>query len=341
MGEVDPSESEARTLYEGKPLDVKAAESFFTAVTPTQLAALAESILSAEQRPARMMLELVGDTDCSWANACTSLRDGANFKKEVLEMEAAKYVTRKSIERFEALGKLDPQDLQDGDPAAFAMSVYLEAIIWAAREKLGMNEVPLVVPLAIDEEPPLWPMTIGIKEIPVALSDALKWRRTPLFLCNGKAQIVDTYFTYQSCSLIEAKWILKEVDVKREMDVDQMRERLRRRLVAGLKFGQPIHISMGKSAVNLKTKYCTDTELPEGLFKQDLWFQRSTYSKIIREADLADWPGAFPGRMRYDSASYVFVTSDFSLESAKEFLPSVLPYFTDMAIIEVDPSSIN
>merc|ERR1711988_1091627 len=123
-----------------------------------------------------------------------------------------------------------------------------------------MNEAPLIVPPAIDEEPPPWPITVGIKAIPEALSDALKWKRTPLFLCNGKVQTVDTYFTYQSCSLIDAKWILNKVDVKKEMDVNQMRERLRTRLVTGLKFGQPIHISMGNSAVMLKTKYCRDTE---------------------------------------------------------------------------------
>merc|ERR1712146_360153 len=132
------------------------------------------------------MLELVGDKDYSWANACTSLRDGANFKKEVLEMEGAKYVTRRSIERFDALGSLDPKNLQDKDPAAFAMSVYLEAIIWAAKETFGMNQAALIVAPAVDEEPPLWPITISFTEIPAALSDALKWKRTPLFLCNGK-----------------------------------------------------------------------------------------------------------------------------------------------------------
>uniref|UniRef100_A0A7S2AX18 Uncharacterized protein n=1 Tax=Alexandrium andersonii TaxID=327968 RepID=A0A7S2AX18_9DINO len=108
-----------------------------------------------------------------------------------------------------------------------------------------------------------------------------------------------------------------------------------------MKFGQPIHVCMSNSAVTLKEKYCSETEFPEALFSMDLWFQKERYSKVIREEDLKDWPGAFPGRMRDDEASYCFITTDFSMESAKEFLPPVLPHFESMAIIEIDPTGVN
>merc|ERR1740130_1615382 len=101
-------------------------------------------------------------------------------------MEGAKFVTRKSIERFKSLGKLGPKALEGMNSAAFAMSVYLDAIIWAAQENLGMNAPPALLPPALDEKPPQWPIWIDVKELPGALAEALRWKRTPLFLCNGK-----------------------------------------------------------------------------------------------------------------------------------------------------------
>jgi len=301
---------------------------------------LSRSSIADEQLPARMLLELVGDKDLTWANAAKSLKDGTTFKTEVLEMEGATYITRKSIERFEALGKVQPSDLQGKSPAAFAIAVYVEAVVWAAKEKLGINEAPAPAPLTEDEKPPQWPIMVGIKDIPAALADARKWQRTALFLCSGKVATVDTFFSYQSCTLIDAKWMLNKVDVKKELSVSQVRQQLRERLVSALKFGQPIHISMANSAVAIKSKYCSDSEFPEALFKNEDWFRNDVYSKIIREPDLVDWPGAFPGKMK-DRESYSFVTSDFNLESAHEFLPSVLPHFADMALIQVDPATID
>merc|ERR1712039_113364 len=192
-----------------------------------------------------------------------------------------------------------------------------------------------------DEEPPAWPIVIDFKQVNTAMHDALKWRKTPLFICNGKASVVDTFFSYQACTLVDAKWVLNKVDVVKEFDVSQMREQLRVRLIAALKFGKPIHVAMSSSAVSLGPKYCSKSEFPEALFKQDEWLQRDNYGKVVRDSDLSDWPGAFPGRMKDECASYAFITSDLSRESACEFLPEVLPHFDSMAMIEIDPASIN
>jgi len=332
---------EAGPAYEGQPLEVKAAESFLRAMAPADMQDLAGSASPEEQIPPRMMLEFVGDKDFSWKNAQASLKQGEQFKKEILEMEGAKFVTRKSLERFDDIGKITPKELKDKHPVAFAMAVYLEAVIDAAKEKLGLKvKVELALPEPA-QEPPAWPIKIPFREMPQALSDAVKFRRTPLFICNGKAATVDTYFSYQACSLIDAKWILNKVSISKELDAAAMREELRKRLVAALKFGQPIHICMSNSAVRLRQDYCSETEFPESLFKMDLWFQKEKYSKVIREEDLQDWPGAWPGRMRDDSATYAFVTTDFGLESVHEFLPAVLPHLESMAFIEIDPESIN
>jgi len=322
-------------------LELKEAASLLKAIAPADMQALAASASVEEQLPARMMLEFVGDKDLSWPNAQTSLRDGEKFKKEILEMEGVHFVTRKSLERMDAIGKIAPLTLKDSNPAAFAMAVYLEAVVDAAKEKLGMKTQPVMELPPPAESPPEWPIKISFKETQQALSDAVRFRRTPLFVCNGKASTVDTFFSYQACSLIDAKWILHKVSITKELEVPAMREELRKRLVGALKFGQPVHIAMSNSAVPLREWYCSVDEFPEALFKLEHWFQKENYSKVIREADLKDWPGAFPGRMRDDSASFPFITTDFFMESAKEYLPPVLPHFESMAIIEIDPESIN
>jgi len=217
----------------------------------------------------------------------------------------------------------------------------LEAVVDTAKDKLGMKVKPAVLPPQPGEEPPVWPIVIDFKDLNKALSDAVKWQKTPLFVCNGKGSVVDTFFAYQACSLIDAKWILNKVDIVKEFSVQQMREQIRARLVSALKFGQPIHIAMSNSAVTLKSKYCSDAEFPESLFRLESWLKREEYSKVVRKEDLDDWPGAFPGRMRDDCASYSFVTTDMSLESAREYLPAALPHFDCMAVIEIDPASIH
>lgn len=330
----------AGPTYDGKPMQLKEAEALFQALSPADMQSLASSTSTAEQLPARMLLELVGDKDLTWANAAKSLRDAANFKKEVLDMDGASYVTKGSIDRFAALGTLQPNELREKHPVAFAVAIYLEAVIWAAKEKLGMNVAEAPPPPAEGEKPPEWPIMVGIQELPAALADARRWSKTPLFLCSGKVSVVDTFFQYQSATLVDAKWILSKVDVKKELSVSDVREEVRKRLIAALKFGQPIHIAMSNSAVTLKAKYCSDAEFPEGLFNNELWFTKEVHSKIVRESDLTDWPGAFPGAMK-GTESYSFVTSDFSLESAREFLPAVLPHFEDMAIIQIDPATID
>lgn len=321
-------------------MGIAEAEAILRSVAPAQWSGLSESVAPEEQMPARMMLEFVGDEDLTWGNAQKSLTEGAKFVSEIIEMEGANFITKKSLERLEGFGQLLPGPLQERSLAAFALAVYLEAVVDAAKDKLGMKVVSALPEPEPDEEPPAWPIVIDFKELVTALHDALKWKKTPLFICNEKASVVDTYFAHQSCSLIDAKWILNKVDLVKELDVPQVREQIRLRLVTALKFGQAIHIAMSNSAVTLGPKYCSESEFPEALFKQGEWFKRENYEKVIREADLADWPGAFPGRMKDGGPSYAFVTSDLSLESARKYLPDVLPHFDSMAVIEIDPASI-
>jgi len=118
-----------------------------------------------------------------------------------------------------------------------------------------------------------------------------------------------------------------------------MQEALRKRMVAGMKFGQPLHISMSNSAVAFKSKFCAEGLFPPEIFKNELFLKEEIYRKSVRDSDLVDWPGAFKGRMK--EGCYSFVTTDFTLASAREHLAEALPFFEDMAIIEVDPACFN
>lgn len=217
------------------------------------------------------------------------------------------------------------------------MALYLEAAVRFAKTKMGIGlNHPAPDP---EEPPPEYPIKVHFTEISTQGAEAARWGRTVLFVCNGHAHEVDTFFGYQSVSLIDAKYILNKVSVTKEITVEKMQEDLRHRLVTAMKFGQPVHIRMERSAVPFKGRYCAPELFPEFVFKNKLFHDEAHHKQVIRESDLADWPGAFPGRMK--DGVYSFVTTDFDMESAHEFLPEVLPYFGEMAIVEVDPASFS
>jgi len=312
-------------------------EKFLKALTSADWAALADSTDISEQLPARIAMEYVGDKDLSWSNAQNSLRNGADFVKEMLEMERGNFITKTGLERIESLGSLDTMALKDKAKTAYVLALYLEACVRFAKTKMGIG---LTVPApAPDEPPPEYPIKVHFKEISTQGAEAARWGKTVLFVCNGHAHEVDTFFGYQSVSLIDAKYILNKVSVTKEITVEKMREDLRQRLVSAMKFGQPVHIRMERSAVPFKGTYCAPDLFPEAVFRNNLFQDEAHYKPVIRDSDLSDWPGAFPGRMK--DGVYSFVTTDFDMESTREFLPAVLPYFDEMAIVEVDPASFS
>ena len=164
-----------------------------------------------------------------------------------------------------------------------------------------------------------------------------------LLVCNGHAREADTFLTYSSYVQIDAKWVMGETMIRKTMSMEDMQEDLRKRVVSAMKHGLPLHIAMGNTAVAFKEKFCEELTFPHSVFNFGLFRGDSEgrepgpYKGIIREADLIDWPGSFPGRMK--DGFFVVLTTDFDLESAREFLPTALPHFDDMAILEVDTAS--
>ena len=164
-----------------------------------------------------------------------------------------------------------------------------------------------------------------------------------LLVCNGHAKEADTFLTYSAYVQIDAKWVMGETMIRKSISIEDMREDLRRRVVNAMKHGLPVHIAMANTAVAFNSTFCAELTFPRSVFNFGMFRgdpegrEPGEYKSIIRESDLEDWPGSFPGRMK--DGFYVVVTTDFDLESAREFLPAALPYFDDMAILEVDPAS--
>lgn len=299
------------------PLTIQEAEKLLRLLKPKELAALADSNDKAEQVPACMALEYVGDKDLSWENAQVSLRKGSAFMKEILNMNGDRFITRRSLERMEHLGQLEQVMQHAKLPASVALAAYLGACIRAAKLRLGIGAP--VVEAKHDAVPPL-PAKVHIKDIGSLGAQAAQYGKTALFVCNGHASEVDAYFTYRkSCTCIDAMNILDQVSVTKTKTVKDMQKELGNRLQKAKMYGSPVHVSMGKSAVAFLDTYCSDEQFPASVFKNGLF---------VQEQGVAD-------------GCYSFVTTDFDLDAAREHLSKALPFFADMAIIEIDPKSFS
>eukprot|EP00930_Biecheleria_cincta_P072737 TRINITY_DN60094_c0_g1_i1.p1 TRINITY_DN60094_c0_g1~~TRINITY_DN60094_c0_g1_i1.p1 ORF type:complete len:390 (+),score=75.30 TRINITY_DN60094_c0_g1_i1:61-1230(+) len=324
------------------PCTAKHAEKLVSSMRPAAMAELINSSDPVEQLPARMALEYVGDKDLSWSNAQVSLKNGDQFVKEILDMQAGEFITRGSLGRLSDLGSLDLAALEGKNEAARSLATFLDACIREASERLGMNEAAPAAP-APDEEPPSWPIIIDFKDLPKHISDAARWRKTPLIVCNGHNKEVDTFLTYRAYAQIDAKWVLGETTIRKTKSMEEMREDLRRRVVGAMKNGIPLHVAMENTAVAFKQQICAEGLFPESVFNlgvfQDLSKpeEEHLYKKIVRESDLTDWVGAFPGRLK--DGFFTVVTTAFDTEAADEHLKEALPFYSSMAVIEIDAAS--
>merc|ERR1712048_14030 len=279
----------------------------------------AESSDVTEQIPARIALEFVGDNDMSWERAQVSLRNWPAFLKEILSMNGDRFITRRALERMENVGALDLTALEGKQVAAQVLAIYLHACMSKAKERLGMNAAPAKSPC--QDAPKLWPMKVNFNEIAARAVEAARWGKTALFVCNGHADEVDTSFTYRGggCASIDALSILNQVAVAKSKSVEQMRQELHQRIEGAMLQDRPIHISMARTALPFRDTYCGPGGLSQAVFKNSL----------LREE----------GGECMQMGCYSLVTTDFDMEAAREHLANALPFFDEMAIVEIDPTS--
>lgn len=324
------------------PLNIKEADTLLRKLTQGELCALADTRDEVEQLPVCVLLEFVGDKDYSWENARTSLQTGLVFVKEILDMKEDQFITRRAIDRMEKIGlgeinlqelKLRtqeaPSDIAPGNlqrmsaanrdhivmrrHTAYVLASYLVACVRKAKERHGIVDITSV---AAEDAVPSWPKRANVKDILDAVGEAVKCGKTPLLICDGHANEVDTFFHYKGFVTIEATHVLKETVLNKTRSVEDTQFDLNRKFVAGVTHGRPIHIAMGRTALQLKETYCKGDLFPAVVFN----------NKLLKQ-DFAD---------RMNAGCFSLVTTDFSLDAAQEHLPTALPHFEDMAIIIVE-----
>eukprot|EP00386_Alphamonas_edax_P013864 GDKI01042684.1.p2 GENE.GDKI01042684.1~~GDKI01042684.1.p2 ORF type:complete len:174 (-),score=39.75 GDKI01042684.1:323-844(-) len=157
---------------------------------------------------------------------------------------------------------------------------------------------------------------IKLTEVTDCINEAKDAGKVPMFLdASGN---VDTFFSYQMCTVIEAKKLL--VDKMQGKSVDDLREGLRHQLVTALKYGNYLLVRMANSAVDIKRIYCDPTTFPVEVFDVDFCENEKKYTKIVRQQDLDTNRNFCPrGYMQ------VVVTSSFEPEDHAEFLNDALP----------------
>merc|ERR1711879_112710 len=221
---------------------------------------------------------------------------------------------------MENLGALDLAALQNEPTAAYALAAYLDVCMCEAKERLGIK---IKADTCSSTAPPLWPTKVDFKDITGKAAEAALHGKTALFVCNDHASEVDTFFAYRGggATSIDATEILNQVAVAKIKSIEEKRKELHSKLESSMVQGRPVHISMGRTALNFRESYCGETEFPDAVFK----------NSRLREK--------FDGL--YQDGFYTFVTTDFDLEAANEHLSKALPFFEEMAIIEVDPASLS
>merc|ERR1712118_317969 len=88
------------------PLTLSEAEHLLQEVTSEDFRTLASSSDEADQFVARMALAFLGEDDLSWSAAQTLLQKGNAAVQEILSVEGAAYLTRRTLLRMEELGTM-------------------------------------------------------------------------------------------------------------------------------------------------------------------------------------------------------------------------------------------
>ncbi|KAK3233444.1 hypothetical protein CYMTET_56259 [Cymbomonas tetramitiformis] len=148
---------------------------------------------------------------------------------------------------------------------------------------------------------------------------------------------VDNFFQYQKVQMVEARWCLDVTHITKEKSVDEVREHLRKKLVAAMKTGAVLWLRMGSTAVDFKNVFCHPDYFPTTLFCPELFTQKVEYLKVVRPEDTKDTSGVFVLRKKFS----VLVTSSFKLQVVEDYLKDALPNFEGMAIVDVIPHSIS
>lgn len=160
------------------------------------------------------------------------------------------------------------------------------------------------------------------------LEDAVEFvhtiqRRTPLFL--DESLKIDAFYTYNPTQLVEAKKLFL-AKMHGAATVDDQLEELRRQLLTAMRYGHCLLLSLTDSAVDFLQQYNSPTSFPtRALFQPTLFQQESTYSALLRPADVDDPRGIWYAQKAIHPEFRLVVTSQFEAADAESFLRESIP----------------
>lgn len=283
--------------------------------------------------PLQAALTFLCDNDISWESCAHSLRNGRQFTRELVDFPHLR-VTRKTLDKMMTLDLsahlVLKQVSREGLYSALAICILMESIILANKVRLGIPAPPPPPQLELTPEQP---REVKFRQLLPALDRAQELERTPLLVCNGKEDIVCTFFSYLCAVPVDAKELINEVLVKKSISLEGMRDKVRQKTVKALKYGRPLHIRLANTSLDLSGYVC-EGGLPPELFWAAKWKTQEVWSQVVRPQEL---DGAC---FNFDS-HFVFITSDLDLEKAQRYLKDRLPFYDALAIIDIDPGSIH
>jgi hypothetical protein len=174
---------------------------------------------------------------------------------------------------------------------------------------------------------PEYPIKIGLLELNNALLTAHHFGKVALVVCNGLDQ-PDRFLLYSCECVVDAKQLLAELHFHRSKTLRETQEELKEKLLASMEthgVGLGLHIRMGDTACDFKHSICAPGLFPEEVFGGSSKWHDTAAEKHFASPDLVVQPDF-----------RVVISTTFSLSEAMTFLEPALPYFVDMAVIEVE-----
>jgi Ca2+-binding EF-hand superfamily protein len=219
------------------------------------------------------------------------------------------------------------------------LKAILEAILAEEEAKKPKDDgKPAAAPIDPAKEP-TYPMKIGFKELADRITEARAWNKSVLILSNELDQ-PETFLSYQNYGVVDAKQLINEVFVKKSKSMNDARADVEAKLKQCMNssgFCKPVHVRLSNSAFDI-VKLCEDGVVPQDVFNCEAWTPSLALEKgyideghkfNVEVDDNKKWKDF-----------HVVISSTFTLESGKEHLTDKIPFFDKLAVLDIDPDSI-
>ena len=173
--------------------------------------------------------------------------------------------------------------------------------------------------------------TIKLTSLLTACEAAITNGKTPLVIDNSDDNKVDTFFSYQSATILDGKKMGLDKSM-RKVPVHDIMDETRKKIVFAIKQGQPLIIALTKSVTDFATTFtdeaCKDLDFKDGTqaFIPSLLLekagkgilQQEYLERLFRTEDRSDTAGL--AISKNPDGFHVIITSQFSIEDFEEYL---------------------